>query len=348
MQQALNQTNTDGSAVSDSKIKTDIQKALAPTFDRKLKEMKLAIGLEKRYSKDDILAGVPEHRRLRRQHLRRPGRVPAVLLQERGRPDARRGGERCIAIVQYPTPRDLQTHDNYAANQDRRDVILQRHVQPRATSRRPSTTRRSRPRSTQNFVHPTPTTSGCLGATRRTRFVCDYADRSISERRVARHHADERRAAFKRGGYTVVTSINPALQQTRHGASCSRRRPKDETRFQLGSAVTSVQVNTGRILVMAQNKDYNNTLEGGGCRPPTAVNFNADLAHGGSVGFQPGSTYKPYVLLAFLNSGGGLAEAFNASKLEMNQAQLQGQLRRPVGRQVQVQERLRREGVRTR
>ena len=70
---------------------------------------------------------------------------------------------------------------------------------------------------------------------------------------------------------------------------------------------------------MTQNKDYNNTLEGAG-PTATAVNFNADLAHGGSVGFQPGSTYKPYVLLAFLNSGGGLAEAFNASKLEMNQA----------------------------
>ena len=136
--------------------------------------------------------------------------------------------------------------------------------------------------------------------------------------RVARRTPDERRAAFKRGGYTVVTSINPSLQQTVTGIVQSAA-PKTETRFLLGAAVTSVQVNTGRILVMTQNKDYNNTLEGGG-DTATAVNFNADLAHGGSVGFQPGSTYKPYVLLAFLNSGGGLAEAFNASKLEMNQA----------------------------
>src|ERR1041384_5933509 len=29
----------------------------APTLDRKIKEMKLAIGLEKNYSKDEILAG---------------------------------------------------------------------------------------------------------------------------------------------------------------------------------------------------------------------------------------------------------------------------------------------------
>jgi len=55
VQEALNQTNPDGTAVSEDKIKTDIKAALAPTLDRKLKEMKLAIGLEKRYSKDDIL-----------------------------------------------------------------------------------------------------------------------------------------------------------------------------------------------------------------------------------------------------------------------------------------------------
>jgi membrane peptidoglycan carboxypeptidase len=170
-------------------------------------------------------------------------------------------------------------------------------------------------------VHPTPTSSGCLGATKYFAFVCDYAERSVPELESLGTTPTERLAAFKRGGYTLVTSINPSLQKTVTKIVQSAA-PKNETRFKLGAAVTSVQVNTGRILVMTQNKNYNNTLEGGG-NTTTAVNFNADLAHGGSVGFQPGSTYKPYVLLAFLNSGGGLAEAFNASKLEVNQAGLQ-------------------------
>src|SRR5690606_16918152 len=53
----------------------------------------------------------------------------------------------------------------------------------------------------------------------------------------------------------------------------------------------------------------------------TAVNFAVDSKHGGSIGFQPGSTYKPYVLLAYLNAGRGVNESFNASIREVNQAE---------------------------
>jgi len=86
--------------------------------------------------------------------------------------------------------------------------------------------------------------------------------------------------------------------------------------------VSSVEVGTGRILIMAQNKTFNPTQEGGG-RGATAVNYNSDLAHGGSIGFQPGSTWKPYVLLAFLDAGHGINETFNASKLTMPMSHFQ-------------------------
>jgi membrane peptidoglycan carboxypeptidase len=180
-----------------------------------------------------------------------------------------------------------------------------------------------------NFVHPTATNSGCLGATPTFGFPCDYVLHSIQDLESLGTTPDDREAAFNRGGYTIITSINPSLQQTAT-AIAQQWAPKDEARFQLGAAITSVQVNTGRILVMAQNKDYNNTLEGAG-PTATAVNFSADIAHGGSVGFQPGSTYKPYVLLAFLNSGGGLNEAFNASTLEVNQAKFADSCNGPWG-----------------
>ncbi|HEX7834212.1 MAG TPA: transglycosylase domain-containing protein [Pseudolysinimonas sp.] len=316
VQEALNKTNTDGTPVSQEKITELIKEALAPTLDRKLKEMKLAIGLEKNYSKDDIL----------KAYLNIAGfggntyGVQAAALQYFSKNAADltlAESASLIAIVQYPNSRDLQSPDNYAANQARRDVILNAMYNEGYITKAERDEALATPVD-PNFVHPTPTSSGCLGATKYFAFVCDYAERSVPELEALGTTPTERLAAFKRGGYTLVTSINPALQKTVTKIVQSAA-PKNETRFKLGAAVTSVQVNTGRILVMTQNKNYNNTLEGGG-NTTTAVNFNADLAHGGSVGFQPGSTYKPYVLLAFLNSGGGLAEAFNASKLEVNQA----------------------------
>jgi membrane peptidoglycan carboxypeptidase len=327
VQQALNATNPDGSKPSDEKIKADIQAALAPTLDRKLKEMKLAIGLEKRYSKDEILQA----------YLNIAGfggntyGVQAASLQYFSKNAADltlAEAASLIAIVQYPTQRDLQSEDHYKANQARRDVILNSMYAEGYITKAERDEALATPVDA-NFVHPTATNSGCLGATPTFGFPCDYVLHSIQDLESLGTTPDDREAAFNRGGYTIITSINPSLQQTAT-AIAQQWAPKDEARFQLGAAITSVQVNTGRILVMAQNKDYNNTLEGAG-PTATAVNFSADIAHGGSVGFQPGSTYKPYVLLAFLNSGGGLNEAFNASTLEVNQAKFADSCNGPWG-----------------
>jgi membrane peptidoglycan carboxypeptidase len=327
VQQALNQTNTDGSAVSTDKIKKDIELALAPTLDRKLKEMKLAIGLEKRYSKDEILQA----------YLNIAGfggntyGVQAAALQYFSKNAADltlAESASLLAIVQYPTQRDLQSPDHYPANQARRDVILKSMYTEGYITKAERDEALATPVDA-NFVKPTETNSGCLGATKHFAFACDYVYNSVFEMTSLGNTPDERKAAFKKGGYTFVTSINPSLQVTATKVVQSAA-PKNESRFKLGAAVTSVQVNTGRILVMTQNKEYNNTLDGGG-RTTTAVNFSADVAHGGSVGFQPGSTYKPYVLLAFLDSGGGLNEAFNASTLEVNQAKFADSCNGPWG-----------------
>ena len=327
VQQALNQTNDDGSAVSTEKIKKDITLALAPTLDRKLKEMKLAIGLEKRYSKDEILQA----------YLNIAGfggntyGVQAAALQYFSKNAADltlAESASLLAIVQYPTQRDLQSPDHYAANQARRDVILKAMYSEGYVTKAERDEALNTPVDA-SFVKPTSASSGCLGATKHFAFACDYVYNSVFELTSLGNSPDERKTAFKKGGYTIVTSINPKLQ-VKATEVVQSAAPKNETRFKLGAAVTSVEVGTGRILVMTQNKEYNNTLDGGG-KDSTAVNYSADVAHGGSVGFQPGSTYKPYVLLAFLDSGGGLNEAFNASKLEVNQAKFADTCNGPWG-----------------
>jgi membrane peptidoglycan carboxypeptidase len=327
VQQALNQTNDDGSAVSQEKIDHDIEQAMEPTIDRKLKEMKLAIGLEKRYSKDEILQA----------YLNIAGfggntyGVQAAALQYFSKNASEltlAESASLLAIVQYPTKRDLQSEDHYAANQARRDVIIKSMYKEGYITEAERDEALATPVDA-DFVKPTPTNSGCLGATQYFAFPCDYVDNSVFEMDSLGSTPEERKAAFKRGGYTFVTSINPALQ-VRATQVVQTYAPKNETRFQLGAAVTSVEVSTGRILVMTQNKDYNNTQQGAGSTA-TAVNFSTGIAHGGSVGFQPGSTYKPYVLLAYLDAGGGLQEAFNASIREVNMAKFQDSCGGPYG-----------------
>ncbi len=114
----------------------------------------------------------------------------------------------------------------------------------------------------------------------------------------------ERNERWRKGGLNVYTTLNMSLQTTAQDRIWELV-PNDEERFDLGSASTSIEVTTGRVLTMAQNKIFNDSEEGGGLET-TAVNFNTDRPYGGSSGFQVGSTYKIFALIAWLQRGYGL------------------------------------------
>lgn len=99
------------------------QQAIATSFDRKLNEMKLAIGIEKRYTKDEIVEA----------YLNITGfggntyGVQAAAQKYFGKPATNLTPAQAaslLAIVQYPSTRNLENPANFAANQARRDVIL--------------------------------------------------------------------------------------------------------------------------------------------------------------------------------------------------------------------------------
>ncbi|MDP4585860.1 MAG: penicillin-binding transpeptidase domain-containing protein, partial [Microbacteriaceae bacterium] len=94
---------------------------------------------------------------------------------------------------------------------------------------------------------------------------------------------------------------------------------KSSTLAKIGAVTNSVEVGSGRVLTMAQNKLFNDTREGGG-KNSTAVNFSTDRDYGGSSGFQTGSTYKIFALITWLKSGRGLGELVNAAEFKKNQA----------------------------
>ena len=306
-----------------------IKDATYPDLNRKLKEMKLAISLEKRYTKDEILEAYLN-----------------IVLMGQTTYGVQAGAQRyfgttakdvtpaqaasLIAIVQNPSKNGLYTPDNYARNKDRRDVILgwmhvQGHLDDAAYKEALATP------VDETTVSQNAPRSGCSSAPVEYRFPCDYALKTILNGEVSSLGAnkEEQLQRWRKGGLKVVLTINPALQAYATEVVAGTA-PADEARMQLGAAVSSVEVGTGRILIMAQNKIFDDTGAGDSLTT-TAVNFNGDIAHGGSKGFQPGSTYKPYTLLAFLAAGHGLNETFNASIRATPMAKFQDSCNGPYG-----------------
>jgi membrane peptidoglycan carboxypeptidase len=312
-QQALNNDEW-----SEEKKQEEIQKALDPTLDRKIKEMKLAIGLEKNYTKEEILQGYLNIAGFGGNTYGVQAAANQYFSVDASEVTIAQAAS-LIAIVQYPNLRDLSDPEHYAANQERRDVILT------AMEDTGCITKAERDEAIaiavdEEFVEPSPSSVGCRSAKKGYGYICDYALHVIDELAALGTTADERQAAWDRGGYRLLLTIDSRLQSVAW-STVHEWAPANESRFKLGAVAVSVGVGSGNIITMAQNKTFDDSLEPEKPKTTNAVNLASDVAHGGSQGFQPGSTYKPYVLLAFLAAGNGINESFNASIREVNQAE---------------------------
>ncbi|PRY65374.1 membrane peptidoglycan carboxypeptidase [Glaciihabitans tibetensis] len=283
--------------------------AIDDTFDRKLKEMKLAISLEKEYTKQEILlaylnianfGGNTYGIEAAAERYYNTTALNLTVAQAAS----------LIATVQSPGVLRLDHEENWPGNLERRDVIIEAMLAEGNITQAQRDEAIATPIDATTVVITEPS-NGCMAANDHARYFCDYISNLVKDLPALGADPTERAANFKHGGYDIYTTLDLDLQNVAQEAEW-KLVPSDATTLNLGSATVSVEVGTGRILTMAQNKVYNNTQAGGGITA-TAVNFSTDRAYGGSSGFQPGSTYKVFTLLNWLQNGHGLNERVNGS-----------------------------------
>jgi membrane peptidoglycan carboxypeptidase len=290
--------------------------ATATSPDRKLKEMRLAIGVEKKYSKDDIL----------RQYLNITGFGGTVYGIEAAAnyyfsttaasltlPQA----ASLVAIVNNPYKFQLDRPDSatngtangYAANKERRDYILGEMLKYKKITKEEHDAAVATP--IQPVIQEPSTGCQTAGA---NAYFCDYVTKILQNDPTFGADENKRLTNFKRGGYDVYTTLDLDLQNTAV-KTMTENVPKVADGWAMGSVISSVQVGTGRVLAMTQNKDYSQdqaTLASG--PNYSAVNFNTDIDYGGSSGFQPGSTYKVFTLAEWLKEGHSLNERVDSQR----------------------------------
>jgi membrane peptidoglycan carboxypeptidase len=321
--------------------------ATKATIDRKLKEMKLAIGLDKKYTKQEILLG---YLNIVGMGSNTYGVESAAqqYFSVSAKDVTLAQAASLIAIVQQPNLQNLSNPKYYPANKDRRDQILDsmltmKHITKKQHDEAIAT-------KIKDEVKLSPPTNGCRNASvASAKVVCDYVSKLITSDPVGDAEAKakaskatsaatanlvavakanaapyltalgstpaERTANWQKGGYKIYTSIDLNLQDVAQDA-LNNWTPPTEARFDLGAAADTVEGGTGRILVMAQNKIFDDA----GVDPSapadasrTALNLSADFPYGNSVGFETGSTYKVFDLANWLQNGHGLNDLVNGS-----------------------------------
>ncbi|CAN5291957.1 transglycosylase domain-containing protein [soil metagenome] len=288
------------------------------SIDRKIREMKYAIDLEKKYSKNEILLAYLNIANF-------GGTVYGIesAAQRYYNVDAKNltlvQAASLIAIVQRPDTRRLDVEKNYEENTLRRDSILKRMAQYGyiSTAERDKALAVVEGSKNDTLDIQTPK-NGCSAANSLAKQFCDYVVKNVVNYASLGKTAQDRVKAWRIGGYSVYTTLDLKLQATAQ-AAVRQYAPADETLLKLGASAVSVELGTGRILTMAQNKRFDDTGNGSK-KTTTALNFNTDQPYGGSTGFQVGSTYKVFTLINWLEAGHGLNDRVLSVPRTVNQS----------------------------
>jgi len=270
------------------------------SIDRKLKEARYALAIEKELSKDQILErylniayygnGVYGMGTAANFYFSKP--VQQLTLAE---------GALLAGIVQSPTRFDpvkaTQEPTVMATLLARRDTVLTRMVDVgfiTETERAVAAAERGLPGKALFAIQPV--TSGCENPEVKAPFFCDYLRRALEDTDLGKalgNTREERQDKLLAGGLTIVTTLDPKIQESAQAAA-DENVPRDDP-FGAGAVVDIVEPGTGKVKAMAVNRTYSELKQPG----HTKVN----LAIGGSLGFQPGSTFKAFVLAEAIKEG---------------------------------------------
>jgi len=283
--------------------------AVEQTIPRKLEEMKLAIGLAKKYSKKEILTAYLNIAYFGDQTY--GVQAAAQHYYNKSATDLTPAeAASLIAIVQYPEARNLSSPKKYDANVARRNVVLRSmYDQKNLTEAEYRTARQSKP---ADYVHLTQPSQGCRASVGDgSQFFCDYAKKVVLEMSQLGSSQKARDTAWRNGGYKIQTTLNIDLNAEQKRL-LNTYDNKAETNLALGSTLNSIEAGSGRIITMAQNKDFDESLKS--APTSTSLNYSVDEKYGSSKGFQTGSTYKLFTLLDWVKAGHGLNETVSGAE----------------------------------
>lgn len=262
--------------------------ATAKNYMRKLQELKYAINVEEKFTKDQILQG---YLNLVYYGDQAYG-VEAASQNYFGIPasDLNLGQAALLAgIVQQPGR--FNPVENPEESQARRDVVLSRMealgVAPAeevAAAKAVDVKTMIHKKEAKGVCHRSSQPYFCA-------FVMAWLEKSPHMAALGATPAD-RLKTVNQGGLTIQTTLRPAMQQIAMDRVTEAVPIGNDQN--LGGAATVIEPGTGRILAMAQSSDYNTEQ----------VVWNADKQYGGGpYGWQFGSTAKVYALVNALERG---------------------------------------------
>jgi len=293
----------------------ELQRATAQNPGRKIREVRIAMELEKQMSKTEIL-----ERYLNSAYFghRAYGIYAAAEIFFSKHPRALTASEAALiaGLVKAPSEYDPANSDRTAAT-ERRNYVIDRMADLGYLSA-PAAARSKAEPIELNLATPP---NDCVSVPEQHTdwgFFCDYLKAWWSGQRAFGNSPSERMAKLRTGGYKIITSLDPKVQQVAQDQVTSR----ESTGSRFAHGLVAVEPGTGHVRAMAVNRVYSLDQSDNGehsnpdLRKKIKGNYPntvTPLLGGGDLpGYQAGSTFKMFTMLAALDAGMPLRTGFNS------------------------------------
>ncbi|SDE26821.1 Membrane carboxypeptidase (penicillin-binding protein) [Auraticoccus monumenti] len=272
-----------------------VEAAQEKTYRRKLQELRYALAVEERLSKDEILErylniayfgdGAYGVEQAARQFF---GTSAADLDLAQA--------AMLAGLVQNPTATDPRRQPEAAV--ERRDVVINRMAGLGLVSTQAAAAARA---EDWDPTRVRTAANGCVDT--QFPFLCDYVRRTLLTDEALGRTEAEREALLEQGGLTIRTRIEPATQKAAEEAISDLVDPRDP----VIATMTMVEPGTGQVLAMAQSRP-----EMGDGPGQTFYNYAVRTSLGGAEGFQAGSTFKAFTAAAALEEGISVQQRYDS------------------------------------
>jgi membrane peptidoglycan carboxypeptidase len=295
---------------------TEVIEATEQTSARKIREIRLALELEKRVPKEQIL-----ERYLNIAYFghRAYGIFAAAQIFFSKLPKDLTLVEAATlaGLVKAPSAYDPATHDSTAAK-DRRDWVLQQMAQNGYATADAAAAAQAEPLTLNVYQPP----NDCISVAPENNswgYFCDFLKSWWMRQEAFGSNPQERLDKLRRGGYRIVTSIDPEMQAN----AMKRVTAKEPVGNRFAHGLVAVQPGTGYVKAMAVNRVYSLDQSKNGPNsdrakreegiPGTYPNTVNGLLGGGEVqGYQAGSTFKFFTMMAALDAGMPPTTSYNS------------------------------------
>ncbi|MGC5017567.1 penicillin-binding protein [Micromonospora sp. DT47] len=297
----------------------DVVAATEDTSARKLREMRYAIQIDKEFSKDEILE--------RYLNIASFGNgaygIFAASQVYFGKPPSKLKVEEAALLagmVKAPTTNDPTTRSGRPLALDRRNYVLQNMVKTGAISQQEA----DAAKAIKMVVKDKRTPNGCVSTNQKDwGFFCDYFYRWWMQQETFGSTTYDRERRLKSGGYTITTSLDV---QAQNGADRAVRKNLG-VNSKAARMVAVIEPGTGRVRALSVNRNFKiddprkrqNPLSSNPAKAKAKIRANYPntvnpLLSGGQgiAGYQAGSTFKMFTIVAALEKGIPLSYTINA------------------------------------